>query len=108
MLIVLRHTLRRRRRHLLILAAIAATSLTVVLAHGAFTGADHMGQETAICLAVLESGLAAASLVLSRSRLPPRHTLVHLPGRVLALGVALIAPAPRARASPSCLQVFRQ
>lgn len=108
MLIVLRHTLRRRRRHLLILAAIAAAAFTVVLAHGAFAGADHMGQETAIWLAVLEGGLVAASLALSRSRHPARYTLARLPGPVLAPSVPLIGPAPRARASPSCLQVFRK
>lgn len=107
MLIALNCSIRLQRRRLMSLAAILAISGAIVTAHSAI-GGDHMGDGTAMCVAVLEAGaLAVAAVASAPSSAPLAELWTRLP-RVLDPSLVLgRPPEPRARATPTVLQVFR-
>lgn len=106
MLVRVDEALRSHRRRLVILCTMAVLAASVVSAHSALAGGDHMGMGVAMCLAVVDTAVAAAATVLAISR--PAH---RMPAPRLMLlvpeGRPRSAPSPRSRAGPAELQVFR-
>jgi hypothetical protein len=105
----LARVLRSERRRAATIAIIAGLAGGVVVAHGALA-MDHMGEEAAACLAVLDTGLVATGLALVRRRLVPWR-----PRSPLRLGTApplveaaVSQPPFPLRAGPAALQVFRR
>lgn len=106
MFCALNRTLRRQRRRLAVLVVTLGLAGAVVVAHSAM-GHGDMGDAMVMCLAVVETAVAAAgaALVLS-ARMRSPLWLVPVP---LEPDPWLV-PAPagvRARAGPPQLQVFR-
>ncbi len=96
------------RSRLATIAVVVGLGAGVVIAHGALA-MDHMGEEAAACLAVLDTGLVATGLALGRRRLLPWR-----PRSPLRLGTApplidaaVSQPPFPIRAGPAALQVFR-
>jgi peptidoglycan/LPS O-acetylase OafA/YrhL len=105
--VLINTVMRRQRRRLVALAAVFALAGAVTVAHSAM-GGDHMGQGTAMCVAVLAvAGLAVLAAVAGapRSWLPVRWTAPRLAAPRGTWPAPV--PQPRARADPSALQVFR-
>jgi hypothetical protein len=107
MFIALDRFARRQRRRLMLVAAVLALSGVVVVAHSVI-GADHMGDDTVMCVAVLEIGaLAVAAIVAAPRRQVVRPAWASLPRALPTSSVPASPPEPRARAAPVALQVFR-
>ena len=106
MLVAVNRGLRRERRRVAVLAAVIALAGAVVTVHSLATH-DHLGDAAVMCLAVAETAVAAAgvAILLRSRRLGATHPVV-APSR-LEFAAAHSAPAPRARAGPPRLQVFR-
>lgn len=106
MLVRLDNALRAHRRRLMILCTMLVLAASVLSAHSALTG-DHMGMGMglAMCLAVVDTAVAAAMVLASRNpvlRLPRLRLFSAFTG-----GRPRRAPSPRSRAGPAQLQVFR-
>jgi hypothetical protein len=105
----LRRVLRGGRSRLATIAVVIGLGAGVVIAHGALA-MDHMGEEAAACLAVLDTGFLATGLAFVRRRLLPSR-----PRSPLRLGTSpplIEATRPQPpfpiRAGPAALQVFRR
>jgi hypothetical protein len=99
--------MRRQRRRLMVLAAMLVLAGTVTIAHSAM-GGDHMGDGTAMCLAVLAVAAIAAVAAVAGASLASLPVLWAAPvSRELPWPLAVAQPEPRARAGPATLQVFR-
>jgi hypothetical protein len=99
--------LRRPSLRTTVVAAIAAISLMIGLAHSGL-GDGHMGEAAAMCVAaaaVTATGLAAAPRLGRILLQPPRPGSWGLPARAREYNFAGDA---RARGHPSVLQVFRR
>lgn len=99
-------TLRSPRRRLAMLGVVLALSGGVVAAHTGL-GMDHMGDGQAVCVAVIESALAVALVTSAARPLRRRRAIVLVRFTRPTPSRALPPPAPRARAGPPLLQVFR-
>jgi hypothetical protein len=99
--------LRRQRRRIAVIVAMLTLAGAVVTAHSVM-GADHMGDATAMCLAVVETAVIAVGGALivgvAMARRPHWRAMIS----VAPQQPAASAPARiRARAGPPVLQVFR-
>lgn len=119
-MIRIRSILTAKRHAIAAVGVIVALGAAVALAHGA-PGQDHMGGMSAMddlgvdqsavvsmCLAVLEVGAVGA--VLMTGRLLLRHLAAAVPrtrGTTNVLAPERRSVAPRARAGPELLQVYR-
>lgn len=105
MFVALDNALRSHRRRLAILCTVAVLAATVVSAHSALAGGDHMGMGVAMCLAVVTTAVAVATAALASRQpiVPSAPTRI----RSMALAHPRPAPEPRSRAGPAELQVFR-
>lgn len=105
MLVAVDKALRAHRRRLVILCTMVVLAASVVSAHSALAGGDHMGMGVAMCLAVVDTAVAAAVVLAGRRpvlRLSAPRLLSPAPE-----SRPRPAPAPRSRAGPAELQVFR-
>lgn len=106
MLVTLDKARRTHRRRLVTLCAMAVLAASVLSAHSALAGGDHMGMGIAVCVAVIDTAVAAATVALAR-RLPAlRLSSVRLLCTV-PIGRPRRAPPARSRTGPAELQVFR-
>ena len=107
MFVGLNSVLRRQRRRIAVIAAMLSLAGAVVTAHSVM-GVDHMGDATAMCLAVVETAVIAVggALIVGVALARRPHWLVLIPAAPEQ--PAASAPARiRARAGPPVLQVFR-
>jgi hypothetical protein len=103
----LNSVLRRQRRRIAVIAAMLSLAGAVVTAHSVM-GVDHMGDATAMCLAVVETAVIAVggALIVGVALARRPHWLALIPAAPQQ--PAASAPARiRARAGPPVLQVFR-
>jgi hypothetical protein len=105
--VVLNRVLRRQRRRMAVIVAMLTLAGAVVSAHSVM-GADHMGDATALCLAVVETAVIAVGGALivgvALARRPHGFALFPAaPEQPAKSGPARI----RAHAGPPVLQVFR-
>ncbi len=106
MLVTLDKALRTHRRRLVTLCAMAVLAASVLGAHSALASGDHMGMGIAVCVAVIDTAVAAATVALARRRPALRLSSLRLLGTV-AVARPRRGPPARSRAGPAELQVFR-
>ena len=100
--------IRSARRPVLAASIVAILMTYVVVGHGLHSDGDGMKEThgAGICLVLFVLAAAVTAAALRGS--PPRQACLRLVRVALPTAAVPLTPAPRARASPALLQVFRR